>query len=481
MTFRIDNIDVPNKDPFQNDQFERKPDVEFLTDLIRQLGGPFVMALYLNSGMGKSTLVRILIECLKKEGHRCIYFDACKVDHTTDPLVALVASIDLFTLNLSDLNQKSTYPKHIQKVKELTTTLARTSTVNSINALTSRLIDLEADLLTAKLSQSIQGTNGDVVAKFNQDSELFEKFRNELTEAMRLLRNDDTVQQSKNITGPSLVIFVDQLDHCRPTFAVQLLERIKHLFDIPGIVFVLALDPGQIMASIQTVYRSKIHAAGFSRRFFNLEYDIPKPHLQHYISSLITQFGLDPTFKERSNPRTQYERNRFVAFLRFLAVDNKLSFRDIEICVKRMRIVMDQTPSNRYLDPVLLAFLIVLHLSDSEFYGGLLDGYESTEAVNRCLPEPQYPERVGDSVKRGPFEREIDIVHACLLMADPDRSRASERIKELKQKERFFNYRIERNQASSILQMIDDAAIFNRSHLSLSQISKIIRSVSKVS
>lgn len=128
------------------------------------MGGTFVIALYLNSGMGKSTLVRILIECLKKEGHRCIYFDACKVEYTTDPLVALVASIVRFTSNLSDLNQKSTYPKHIQKVKELTTTLARTSTVNS---LISGIIDLEANLLTAKLSQSIRDTNGDVVAKFN--------------------------------------------------------------------------------------------------------------------------------------------------------------------------------------------------------------------------------------------------------------------------------------------------------------------------
>lgn len=103
-----------------------------------------------------------------------------------------------------------------------------------------------------------------------QESELFDKFRNELTDGMRLLRNDDTVQQLKNITGPSLVIFVDELDRCRPTFAVQLLERIKHLFDILGIAFVLPLDLGQIVASIQTVYGSKIHAADFSRRFFNL-------------------------------------------------------------------------------------------------------------------------------------------------------------------------------------------------------------------
>ena len=145
------------------------------------------------------------------------------------------------------------------------------------------------------------------------------------------------------------------------------------------------------------------------------------------------------------------------------------------------KIDVHPTPSNRYFDPVFLAFLIVLHSDDSELYNKIINGHQTTEAVNRYLDEPTNPRRVGDSVESGPFEREIDIVHACLLMADPDRSRASERIMELKKKERFVNYRFERNQASSILQMIDNAAIFNRSHLSLTQISKIIRSVSKVS
>lgn len=80
-----------------------------------------------------------------------------------------------------------------------------------------------------------------------------------------------------------------------------------------------------------------------------------------------------------------------------------------------MRFVMDQTPSNRYFDPVLLAFLIVLHSNHSELYNRIINGHKTTDAVNRYLHEPINPRLVGDSIERGPFEREIDIVHACLF------------------------------------------------------------------
>jgi len=35
------------------------------------------------------------------------------------------------------------------------------------------------------------------------------------------------------------------LDRCRPDFAIRLIERIKHFFDIKNIVFVLVMDKAQ--------------------------------------------------------------------------------------------------------------------------------------------------------------------------------------------------------------------------------------------
>ncbi|MEZ4628433.1 MAG: P-loop NTPase fold protein [Eubacteriales bacterium] len=37
-----------------------------------------------------------------------------------------------------------------------------------------------------------------------------------------------------------LLIIIDELDRCRPTFAIQTLELIKHLFAVKGLIFIFA-------------------------------------------------------------------------------------------------------------------------------------------------------------------------------------------------------------------------------------------------
>ena len=463
MTYRIDDIDIPNEDPFQNDKLNRKPVVEFLSKLVGRLDGPFVMALDSSFGMGKSTLVRILIECLKNEGHRCIHFNAWRVDYATDPLVALVASIDRIELGLSDEIQEHKFQEQIQKVKELTTALAKSSIVNAIKVLTSGVVDSEAILLAAKSFESKIDRNRDVVEEFNQESRFFDNFRDELTKAVELLQDGDTVKQSNDTNKPRLVFFVDELDRCRPTFAVQLLERIKHLFDIPNIVFVLSLDKKQIESSIKAVYGAEIDAAEYLRRFFNLEYGIPDSDTELYISSLITRFGLDPMFNERNSSITRYDRKHFVDYLNILANAKGLSLRAIERCITRLRIVMDQTPSDQYLDSVLLALLIVLYTNEREYFNQIVNGQVSPEDVIKDLT----------SLSGGKLpQKEINVLYAYLSVADPDKGRAEERIKELRTKQS------KDHEAYQLLLIMNKICGNDRYNISLDKIAKKIDLVS---
>ena len=134
MTYRINNFEVPPENPFQHDLLERQPLVRFLSDLIGRLDGSFVMALDSPFGTGKTTMVRMLMEELKCKGHQCTYFNAWEVDYATDPLVALVSSIDRVDLGSKEANYKNR--KNLQKVKDLTTALARPSMIAAVKALT---------------------------------------------------------------------------------------------------------------------------------------------------------------------------------------------------------------------------------------------------------------------------------------------------------------------------------------------------------
>ena len=71
------------------------------------------------------------------------------------------------------------------------------------------------------------------------------------------------------------VIIVDELDRCRPDFALSVLERIKHLFSVKNVVFVLSMKKVQLEKSICHIY-GNIDAAEYLQKFINCEITLPK-------------------------------------------------------------------------------------------------------------------------------------------------------------------------------------------------------------
>ncbi len=108
---------------------------------------------------------------------------------------------------------------------------------------------------------------------------------------------EDRTDVSKH--GPIFVI-IDELDRCRPSYAISLLEEIKHLFDVPGVVFVIALHGDQLEHSIKAVYGEGFNAKSYLRRFFSRRYELR--HLS--ISELVaTHFETMPSGVKFSSPR----------------------------------------------------------------------------------------------------------------------------------------------------------------------------------
>ncbi|WP_209346833.1 P-loop NTPase fold protein [Pontixanthobacter sp. CEM42] len=100
-------------------------------------------------------------------------------------------------------------------------------------------------------------------------------------------------------TGKSapIVIVIDELDRCRPTYALKLLEEIKHLFDVPGLVFVLAMHGEQLTHSVSGAYGSGFDGASYLRRFIDRKYRLRKPDVSKLIDQLCGITGVsDGTF-----------------------------------------------------------------------------------------------------------------------------------------------------------------------------------------
>lgn len=415
MIYRIDDLEVPTGNPFRNDVLDRRPLVEFLSDLIQRLNGPFVMALDSPWGTGKTTLVRMLMEDLNSKGFQCTYFNAWKVDYVTDPLIALVSSIDRIDLGEDEAAGK--FRDRIGAVKKVTGLVAKRALIGSVKALTLGALNVEDEFETIAAELAADSTS-DIVDAFNRESNLLEKFRTELTAAIEQL----SVAGKKQ----NLVFFIDELDRCRPNFAIELLERIKHLFDIPNIVFVLSIDKQQLEASTAAVYGSAINAPEYLRRFIDLEYGIPTANSKRFAESLITRFGMDPIFAERRSSELVYDKKNFVEFFTLLADAMGLSLRARERCITRLRVVMDQTPSNHYLDPILVALLITLRSNKVSLFGRVIRGEASAEEVMDFLAELP-------GGKEFRFGRPGVLIYAYLLAADCEYDRACARESQLKE------------------------------------------------
>nr|WP_279380268.1 P-loop NTPase fold protein [Sphingosinicella soli] len=76
------------------------------------------------------------------------------------------------------------------------------------------------------------------------------------------------------------------MDRCRPTYAVKLLEEIKHLFDVSGIVFILALHGEQLGHSVSGAYGAGFDGRAYLRRFIDREYRLAQPNLTPLLKRL---------------------------------------------------------------------------------------------------------------------------------------------------------------------------------------------------
>ena len=97
------------------------------------------------------------------------------------------------------------------------------------------------------------------------------KTEEDIKECVRDVFNDIIVEEAEK-----LVVFIDELDRCKPSFAIEMLERIKHYFDDERIIFVVSLNKEQLIHTISNYYGSEFDATRYLNRFFDVSINLPE-------------------------------------------------------------------------------------------------------------------------------------------------------------------------------------------------------------
>jgi len=184
-----------------------------------------------------------------------------------------------------------------------------------------------------------------------------------------------------------LIIFIDELDRCRPTYALELLEKAKHFFDIKGIIFVLAIDKEQIGHSIRSVYGVGMDVDGYLRRFIDLDYHLPEPDTEKFCEALFNRFGFEEYFGQRAQHGSPSDKGDMLSVLAGLFAVFGFSLRKQEQCFSRLSIVFRTTPPNIRLYPLFLGALIALKAAKTELYTGYINGEVRPDEVLRFIQQ----------------------------------------------------------------------------------------------
>ena len=102
---------------------------------------------------------------------------------------------------------------------------------------------------------------------------------------------NDIINNYLDLNNKKLLFIIDELDRCKPTFSVNLLETLKHFFDNDRIVFLLSTNNLQLAHTIEKVYGPNFDGIGYLNKFYNLIFNLSSIDIDRYIDYLRNEFS----------------------------------------------------------------------------------------------------------------------------------------------------------------------------------------------
>ena len=348
---RSQEIEIPVENPFANDKLERKHLCNILTDVVSFYGqSGCVLALGGEWGSGKTTFVKMWRQHLNNREFKTLYFNAWASDYTEDPLIALIA----------ELSELSADNGTINKIAAGAVRITASGLKSTLKGVLKKATGIDADVISDAIDESID-IGKKYLDKFEEQKTTLEEFKENLRKYI-----------AENAGENPIVFFVDELDRCNPHYAVAVLERIKHLFEIPNIVFVLAVNKKELSNAIQGYYgSSKIDSDEYLRRFIDIDFILPKPKLDAYFDFLYEEYEFDAFFNNETRKEVFCRKDEPYAFKTValsMCKELNINLRQMDRIFAYSRLALMQFGSRTYLLPDIYFMLCFWKVMDSQFY-----------------------------------------------------------------------------------------------------------------
>ncbi len=343
--------------PFKDDKLGRKEYAEILTGIVETFVSGAVIALNGSWGTGKTSFLKMWSQHLKNQDFPVIYYNAWEDDISDEPLMSMLRGMKVL--------QEGEGLDKVFKTGARVLVGALSGVLSAAAGYWGSIAKSAVKGGMKKLEESIC----DSLKKEDDRKELLCAFKDSLTDYMTTVCDK----------GKPLVYMVDELDRCNPAFAVKVLERIKHLFDVPNIVFILAVDKRQLACSVKGFYGSnEIDAEEYLRRFIDIDYSLPEPNAEQFCDFLYDYYGFDEFLRNeyrigidysgQNKAKAEFDKKEFLTMAKALVKQKQLSLRQVERVFSTARIGLCGMPFNSEILPQLFFFLSYLKICESSAF-----------------------------------------------------------------------------------------------------------------
>lgn len=313
-------------------------------------------------GSGKTWFLKFIEDECKNQNIPFIQFNVWETDYAKDPFQAVLSELLELLQQQIKLCAKEDVVKEFQR--ELTLLERNAEDFLNLRKRMSFSIGLGTPLSPVSAQATLNPDNSSL-AEYNEMKKVKYGFISNLRNFV-------------NKFDKQLIIAIDELDRCRPDYAISTLEIIKHFFNIEGIKFILALDKEQLNRTIYSMFGNMPDTDTYLSKFVDIQYFLPLSDMRNFVisqindkyplikSSLIRLLKNALVFNKSGNWYTteiQYE--NYESEFYNLCVRFKLNLREIEKLSLKLSVILPLIINKK--DVFSLTFLIVLILLNIKY------------------------------------------------------------------------------------------------------------------
>ena len=341
-------LEATPEDPFGQDKLNRQPHVKALCQWLEASAGHPVVMIDAGWGAGKTAFMTMCHAYLNSRDRQVVAYNAWRAGYTQQPLFDLIAAVAT-QLPSPDTEAMAKSAAKVSSVRSIWAELRSPDTTAPVD-----LSELPADTYRA-------------VAEFQQ--------------------------QLKNVValnpGP-LVVLIDELDRCRPTYAVETLEVVRHLFTVDGVVVVVAVNRKQLVEAVKGLYGANFNADRYLDRFVDLTTPLRAPDhdaLAPFLTGLTIETGLRDHVSSTDLTHSALSLVADLADTEPRDVEHATHLATTVLSSKRPPLIQRE-----FWEWSVLA-LVVLRIADEEAYAGFvrggIDGFAAVRGLSGAFPK--YP------------------------------------------------------------------------------------------